>query len=134
MMKRNHVSWTATTGRFSVASFSVTRSATATVRAIVLLARVPLVAAILMLAGVLTAAPFGGAFAQNAPAAGDATPAPAARPGGGLNVLEFKPAMDDLMTMLVQPRSSFNSNPASDGGLQHVPSGPGPRVPEDHRA
>jgi hypothetical protein len=109
MMKRNHVSWTATTGRFSVASFSAARSATAKVRAIVPLARmplapVPLVTAILMLAGVLTAAPFVGAFAQNAPAAGDATPAPAARPAGGLNVLEFKPAMDDLMTMLVQPR------------------------------
>jgi hypothetical protein len=109
MMKRNHVSWTATTERFSV-----TRSTTAKVRAIVPLARmplarmppvrVPLVAAILMLAGVLTAAPFVGAFAQNAPAAGDATPAPASRPAGGLNVLEFKPAMDDLMTMLVQPR------------------------------
>jgi hypothetical protein len=25
-------------------------------------------------------------------------------PGGGLTILEFKPAMDDLMTMLVQPR------------------------------
>jgi hypothetical protein len=30
-------------------------------------------------------------------------PAPAARPGG-LVILDFKPAMDDLMTMLVQPR------------------------------
>ena len=29
--------------------------------------------------------------------------APAARPGG-LTILDFKPAMDDLMTMLVQPR------------------------------
>jgi hypothetical protein len=34
------------------------------------------------------------ATAQNAPSA----------PGGGLTILEFKPAMDDLMTMLVQPR------------------------------
>jgi hypothetical protein len=34
------------------------------------------------------------AAAQNAPPA----------PGGGLTILEFKPAMDDLMTMLVQPR------------------------------
>jgi hypothetical protein len=43
------------------------------------------------------------AVAQNtAPAPGNA--APAARPGGGLTILEFKPAMDDLMTMLVQPR------------------------------
>jgi hypothetical protein len=31
-------------------------------------------------------------------------PASAARPGGGLTILDFKPAMDDLMTMLVQPR------------------------------
>jgi hypothetical protein len=31
--------------------------------------------------------------------------APAAPPaGGGLTILEFKPAMDDLMTMLIQPR------------------------------
>jgi len=29
---------------------------------------------------------------------------PPARPGGGLVILDFKPAMDDLMTMLVQPR------------------------------
>jgi hypothetical protein len=29
---------------------------------------------------------------------------PLARPGGGLVILDFKPAMDDLMTMLVQPR------------------------------
>jgi hypothetical protein len=48
------------------------------------------------------------AVAQNAaPGAGGAAPAaaPAApRPGGGLVILDFKPAMDDLMTMLVQPR------------------------------
>jgi hypothetical protein len=47
------------------------------------------------------------AAAQNAtPPSGDAaaTPAPVARPGGGLIILDFKPAMDDLMTMLVQPR------------------------------
>jgi len=32
-----------------------------------------------------------------------AAPAPAA-PAGGLQILDFKPAFDDLMTMLVQPR------------------------------
>jgi hypothetical protein len=36
--------------------------------------------------------------------AGGAPPAAAPRPGGGLTILDFKPAMDDLMTMLVQPR------------------------------
>jgi hypothetical protein len=42
------------------------------------------------------------AVAQNtAPAPGAAAPAPT-RPG--LVILDFKPAMDDLMTMLVQPR------------------------------
>ena len=40
------------------------------------------------------------ALAQNAaPPPGGAAPAP-----GGLTTLDFKPAMDDLMTMLVQPR------------------------------
>ena len=29
---------------------------------------------------------------------------PAAPAGGGLTILDFKPAMDDLMTMLIQPR------------------------------
>jgi hypothetical protein len=39
------------------------------------------------------------------PAVGPAAaPAAAPRPGGGLVILDFKPAMDDLMTMLVQPR------------------------------
>jgi hypothetical protein len=34
-----------------------------------------------------------------------AAPAPATPPaGGGLQILEFKPAFDDLMTMLIQPR------------------------------
>ncbi len=48
-------------------------------------------------------------FALSAPFAGKAqtttpnAPAPAA-PGGGLVILDFKPAMDDLMTMLIQPR------------------------------
>jgi hypothetical protein len=44
------------------------------------------------------------AAAQNAvPGDGPAAaPAPAARPG--LVILDFKPAMDDLMTMLIQPR------------------------------
>src|SRR5215471_2137428 len=35
---------------------------------------------------------------------GKAAPAPAAPQGGGLTILEFKPAFDDIMTMLVQPR------------------------------
>ena len=35
---------------------------------------------------------------------GKAQPAPAAPAGGGLTILEFKPAFDDLMTMLIQPR------------------------------
>ena len=39
------------------------------------------------------------ATAAPAPAAPGAPPA-----GGGLQILEFKPAMDDLMTMLIQPR------------------------------
>jgi hypothetical protein len=43
------------------------------------------------------------AIATAAPAPG--APAPAAAPaGGGLQILDFKPAFDDLMTMLVQPR------------------------------
>src|SRR5271167_621102 len=54
-----------------------------------------------MLTGLLTAGASIIAAAQNT-GPGDA--APAARPGGGLTILEFKPAMDDLMTMLVQPR------------------------------
>jgi hypothetical protein len=47
-----------------------------------------------------------GSFALAASAIGftAAAPAPAAPPGGGLQILEFKPAMDDLMTMLIQPR------------------------------
>jgi hypothetical protein len=65
--------------------------------------------AALTLAGALGLSASMMAVAQNAaPAPGDvapaAEPAPAARPGGGLVVLEFRPAMDDLMTMLVQPR------------------------------
>jgi hypothetical protein len=54
-----------------------------------------------VLTGVLVAGASIIAAAQNT-APGDA--APAARPGGGLVILDFKPAMDDLMTMLVQPR------------------------------
>jgi hypothetical protein len=59
-----------------------------------------------MIAGALAVSASILAVAQNAaPAPGNATPAaPAARPGGGLVILDFKPAMDDLMTMLVQPR------------------------------
>jgi hypothetical protein len=45
------------------------------------------------------------AVAQNAaPAPADAAAPPQAARPGGLTVLDFKPAMDDLMTMLVQPR------------------------------
>ena len=36
--------------------------------------------------------------------AAPAPAAPAAPAGGGLQILDFKPAFDDLMTMLVQPR------------------------------
>jgi hypothetical protein len=45
-------------------------------------------------------------LAASAIAIATAAPAPAAAPpaGGGLTILEFKPAMDDLMTMLIQPR------------------------------
>jgi hypothetical protein len=54
------------------------------------------------LAGVLAASASILAMAQNAaPTLESAPPAPA-RPG--LVILDFKPAMDDLMTMLVQPR------------------------------
>jgi hypothetical protein len=53
------------------------------------------------LAGSLALAACVMAAAQNAQTPGSAL-APAARPG--LTILEFKPAMDDLMTMLVQPR------------------------------
>ncbi len=60
--------------------------------------------AAIILAGALTASASIIAVAQNTAPAGDAPPAaPAARPGG-VNVLDFRPAMDDLMTMLVQPR------------------------------
>jgi hypothetical protein len=50
------------------------------------------------------------ALAASAIAIASAAPAPATAPqagpppGGGLTILEFKPAMDDLMTMLIQPR------------------------------
>jgi hypothetical protein len=58
----------------------------------------------------VAAAMLGGLFALGASLIAVAqTPSPsqdqAARPaGGGLVILEFKPAMDDLMTMLIQPR------------------------------
>jgi hypothetical protein len=57
--------------------------------------------AAIMLAGALALPVSIIAAAQNAPAAPNSAPAPA-RPG--LTILDFKPAMDDLMTMLVQPR------------------------------
>jgi hypothetical protein len=57
-----------------------------------------------MLATVLAAAPVIAAAQNAAPGEVPPTSAPAARPGGGLVILDFKPAMDDLMTMLVQPR------------------------------
>lgn len=54
------------------------------------------------LTGVLALSVSIGAVAQNtAPAQQGAAPQPA-RPG--LVILDFKPAMDDLMTMLIQPR------------------------------
>ncbi|HEY4266313.1 MAG TPA: hypothetical protein VGM72_13420 [Micropepsaceae bacterium] len=56
----------------------------------------PHIAGILM-AGALAATTLTVEVAQGAPA-------PAAPAGGGLTILEFKPAFDDLMTMLVQPR------------------------------
>ena len=45
-------------------------------------------------------------LAASAIAIATAAPAPAAAPpaGGGLVILDFKPAFDDLMTMLIQPR------------------------------
>ena len=46
---------------------------------------------------------FGSALALSASAIGVAQSAPAPA-GGGLNVLDFRPGFDDLMTMLVQPR------------------------------
>ena len=58
--------------------------------------------AAISLAGVLALCASIMAVAQNAaPAPETAAPAPA-RPG--LVILDFKPAMDDLMTMLIQPR------------------------------
>jgi hypothetical protein len=50
----------------------------------------------IVLAGALALSASIIAVAQNA--------APTAPPGGGLVIFDFKPAMDDLMTMLVQPR------------------------------
>jgi hypothetical protein len=59
--------------------------------------------AAMMLAGAFALSASIVAVAQNpAPAPAEGAPAPAARPG--LVILDFKPAMDDLMTMLVQPR------------------------------
>jgi hypothetical protein len=62
----------------------------------------------IILAGALALSASVIAVAQSPAPAGDAAPsagpAPAAGPSGGLAINEFKPAMDDLMTMLVQPR------------------------------
>ncbi len=63
------------------------------VHALLLTGAVALTSSVIVAAQEATPAPGG---APNA--------APAARPGGGLVILDFKPAMDDLMTMLVQPR------------------------------
>jgi hypothetical protein len=56
----------------------------------------------------VAAATLGGLFALGASliaAAQTPTPSQSQAPaGGGLTILEFKPAMDDLMTMLIQPR------------------------------
>jgi hypothetical protein len=59
----------------------------------------------IILTGMLALSGSAIALAQST-APGDAAvgPAPAARPGGGLTALDFKPSMDDLMTMLMQPR------------------------------
>jgi hypothetical protein len=51
-----------------------------------------------LLAGSFSFAGLSAAFGQNNP------PAPAAPAGAGLQVLDFRPGFDDLMTMLVQPR------------------------------
>ena len=53
-----------------------------------------------LLAGSVALAASAIAIATAAPAPA----APAAPAGGGLQILDFKPAFDDLMTMLVQPR------------------------------
>jgi hypothetical protein len=53
-----------------------------------------------LLAGSIGLAASAIAIATAAPAPA----APAAPAGGGLQILDFKPAFDDLMTMLVQPR------------------------------
>ena len=63
--------------------------------------RTPYVVAAL-LAGSIGLAASAIAIATAAPAPAPA--APAAPAGGGLQILDFKPAFDDLMTMLVQPR------------------------------
>jgi hypothetical protein len=62
----------------------------------------------LMKKRLVAAAMLGGLFALGASLIATAqTPSPSpgqAPAGGGLTILEFKPAMDDLMTMLIQPR------------------------------
>ena len=55
-----------------------------------------------LLAGSIGLAASAIAIATAAPA--PAAPAAGAPAGGGLVILDFKPAMDDLMTMLIQPR------------------------------
>src|ERR1700722_6141137 len=58
-----------------------------------------------MLAGAFALSASIVAVAQNpAPAPAEGAPATAPAPRPGLVILDFKPAMDDLMTMLVQPR------------------------------
>ncbi len=63
--------------------------------------------AAMMLAGAFALSASIVAVAQNpapAPAPAEGAPATAPAPRPGLVILDFKPAMDDLMTMLVQPR------------------------------
>jgi len=61
--------------------------------------------AAITLAGMLTASVSLFAAAQSpATAPSETPPATAQKPGSGLVILDFKPAMDDLMTMLIQPR------------------------------
>jgi hypothetical protein len=95
MMKRNDVS-IARTDSQGAAGWAGAKA-----RASASLSPIPIIGAV-MLAAALIAGPI--ASAQNAPAAGEGAPAAAAKPAAGPSPVEFKPSMDDLMTMLLQPR------------------------------